>query len=78
MIYYLFLANRMQVDLTDLAKQKTEYKFIGFRKIQQLAENIIFLVIPLILVIIQFLVIWVQIGAADPVFWGVSRNPPVL
>lgn len=42
MIYYLFLANRMQVDLTGLAKQKTEYKFIGFRKIQQLAENIIF------------------------------------
>lgn len=67
----------MQVDLTGLAKQKTEHKFIGFRKIQQLAENIIFLVIPLILVIIHFLVIWVQIGAADPVFWGVSRNPPI-
>lgn len=42
MIYYLFLANRMQADLTDLAKQKTEDKFMGFRKIQQLAEHPLF------------------------------------
>lgn len=29
----------MQADLTDLAKQKTEHKFMGFRKNQQLAEH---------------------------------------